>query len=240
MNIVVIGGAGLVGSKLVSNLREQGRDVAAPSEWPEGSELAGILAGAAVVVDVSAPRSIEDEAFVEFTSFTRRLLEEEAAAGVSHHVALSAVGTERLLESSYFRARCAQEKLIEGSSIPYSIVRATQMFELLGCLADADTQASTVRVPPLLLQPIAADDVVRLMTAVAVNTPLNGIVELGGPEPFYLDGLVERLLGAHNDPRKVVPDPHARYFGAVVNGHSLVAGDEAQLGKCSAVRRRIR
>jgi uncharacterized protein YbjT (DUF2867 family)/nitrite reductase/ring-hydroxylating ferredoxin subunit len=237
MKIVVIGGTGFIGSRLVTRLREQGHEAVAAAQESgvaciTGEDVAEALTGAAVVVDVSDPPCCEDEAFVErFTASTRTLLESEAAAGVTHHVALSAVGTERLLESGYFRARCAQEQLIRESGIPYSIVRATQLFELLGGIADAEMRGVTVRVPPALIQPIAAADVIRLVAETAVATPLNETIEVGGPEPFYLDGLLQRILGARNDPRAVIVDAHARYFGAAVSKHSLVACDEAQLGE---------
>jgi uncharacterized protein YbjT (DUF2867 family) len=237
MKIVVIGGTGLIGSKLVTTLGEQGHEVIAAS--PEsgiacvtGEDLAEALTRTAVVVDATDLHGCEDVAFMEFfTASTRTLLAYEAAAGVTHHVALSAVGTERLLDSDYFRARCAQEQLIKESGIPYSIVRATQLFELLSRIADIETRGITVRVPAALIQPVAADDVIRLIAQTAVSTPLNGTIEVGGPEPFYLDGLLERILGAKNDARRVIVDVHARYLGAEVGKHSLVAGDEAELGE---------
>jgi nitrite reductase/ring-hydroxylating ferredoxin subunit len=166
-----------------------------------------------------------------FKTSTHNLLTAEAAAGVRHHVALSVVGTERLLRSGYLRAKLAQEKLIRESSIPYSIVQATQFFEFLSRIADAATHGSAVRVPPVLIQPIAADDVARAVATIATAAPLNGIVEIGGPEPFALDGLIQRVLGARNDPREVIADPHARYFGTELSERALLAGDEAELGQ---------
>jgi uncharacterized protein YbjT (DUF2867 family)/nitrite reductase/ring-hydroxylating ferredoxin subunit len=237
MRIIVIAGTGIIGSQLVTKLRAHGHDAVGASpeagvDTVTGGGLAEALRGAAVVVDVSDSPSFEDAAVMQFfTSSTRNLLEYEVAAGVTHHVALSAVGTERLLESGYFRARCAQERLIKGSPIPYSIVRATPFFEFLGRVADVATHGAAVRVPPALIQPIAADDVIRLVATIAVAAPLNGTIEVGGPEPFYLDGLLQRVLGASNDPRKVITDAHARYFGAELGDRSLVAGDEAELGE---------
>jgi len=166
-----------------------------------------------------------------FKASTHNLVAGEAAAGVHHHVLLSVVGIEHGLQSGYARAKLAQEKLVKESSIPCSIVRATQFFEFLGTIADAATHGNAVRVPPVFIQPIAADDVARAVARIATGTPLNGTVEIGGPEPFYLDGLIQRVLGARNDPREVIADPHARYFGAELKERSLVAGDEAELGE---------
>jgi len=237
MKIVVVGGSGLIGSKLVSMLRRDGHEVVAASrrsgvDAVTGEGLAEALSGAAVVVDVSNSPSFDDAAVMTFfKTSTHNLLTAEAAAGVRHHVALSVVDTERLLRSGYYRAKRAQEKLIKESSIPYSIIQATQFFEFLKRIADAATHGSTVRVPPLMIQPIAADDVARAVAKIATDTPLNGTVEIGGPEPFYLDGLIQRVLGARNDPREVIADPHARYFGAELNERSLAAGAEAELGE---------
>jgi uncharacterized protein YbjT (DUF2867 family)/nitrite reductase/ring-hydroxylating ferredoxin subunit len=237
MRIVVIGGTSLIGSQLVTTLRAHGHEAVAASpesgvDTVTGEGLAEVLRGAAVAVDVSDSPCVEDAAVMQFfTTSTRNLLGYEVAAGVTHHVVLSPVGTERLLESGYFRARYAQEQLIKESAIPYSIVRATPFFESLGKIADVATQGTAVRVPPVLVQPIAADDVIRLVVAVAVATPLNDIIEVGGPEPFYLDGLVQRVLGASHDPRDVIADAHARYFGAQLDERSLIAGDEAELGE---------
>jgi uncharacterized protein YbjT (DUF2867 family)/nitrite reductase/ring-hydroxylating ferredoxin subunit len=234
MRIVVIGSTGLIGSQLVTTLRAAGHEAVAAS--PESDfdcvtceGLAEVLRETAVVVDVSDPPAFEDAAVMAF--FTASLLEHEAAAGVTHHVALSPLGSTDLLESGYFRARCAQEQVIKASRIPYSIVRATLLFENLGKLADVAAHGATVRVPPVLVQPIAAQDVVRLVAATAVAAPLNGVIEVGGPEPFHLDGLVQRVLGASHDSRQVIGDTHARYFGAHPGERSLVAGDEAELGE---------
>src|SRR5262245_30272675 len=237
MKIVVVGGSGLVGSKVVAILTRSGHEVVAASRRSgvdalTGERLPEALSGAAVVVDVSNSLSFEDAAVMKFfKTSTHNLLTAAAAAGVGHHVMLSVVGTERLLRSGYLRAKFAQEKLIKDSSIPYSIVRATQFFEFLGSIADAATHGDIVRVPPVLIQPIAADDVARVVAKIAMGSPLNGTVEIGGPEPFYLDGLIQRVLGAGNDPREVIADPHARYFGTELDQRSLVAADEAELGE---------
>jgi uncharacterized protein YbjT (DUF2867 family)/nitrite reductase/ring-hydroxylating ferredoxin subunit len=237
MKIVVVGGSGLTGSKLVLVLTSQGHDVVAASrrsgvDTATGEGLAEVLNGAAVVIDVSNSPSFEDAAVMKFfKTSTHNLLTAEAAAGVRHHVALSVVGTGRLLKSGYLRAKFAQEKLIKDSSIPYSIIQATQFFEFVTTIADAATHGNAVRVPPVLIQPIAADDVARALAKIATGTPLNGTLEIGGPEPFYFDGLIQRVLGARNDPREVIADPHARYFGTELSERSLVAGDEAELGE---------
>jgi uncharacterized protein YbjT (DUF2867 family)/nitrite reductase/ring-hydroxylating ferredoxin subunit len=237
MKIVVVGGSGLVGAKLVSILRRDGHDVVEGSrrsgvDVVTGVGLAEALRGASVVVDVTNSPSFEDAAVMKFfKTATHNLLAAEADAGVGHHVMLSVVGTERLLRSGYLRAKFAQEKLIKDSSIPHTIVQATQFFEFLGTIADAATHGNAVRVPSVLIQPIAADDVARAVAGIATGTPLNGTVEIGGPEPFYLDGLIQRVLGARHDPREVIADPHARYFGTELNERSLVAGDEAELGE---------
>jgi uncharacterized protein YbjT (DUF2867 family) len=237
MKIVVVGGSGLVGSKLVSMLTRDGHEVVAASrrsgvDTVTGEGLAEALNGAAVVVDVSNSPSFEDAAVMKFfKTSTHNLLTCEAAAGVGHHVVLSVVGTGRLLQSGYFRAKFAQEKLVKDSSVPCTIVQATQFFEFLGTIADAATHGNAVRVPPVLIQPIASDDVACAVARIVTGTPLNGTVEIGGPEPFYLDGLIQRVLGARNDPREVIADPHARYFGTELNERSLVPGDEAELGE---------
>jgi uncharacterized protein YbjT (DUF2867 family)/nitrite reductase/ring-hydroxylating ferredoxin subunit len=237
MKIVVVGGSGLIGSKVVAMLRHDGHDVLAASrrsgvDVVSGEGLTDAVQGASVVVDVTNAPSFEDAAVMKFfKTSTHNLLTAEAAAGVVHHVALSVVGTERLLHSGYLRAKFAQEKLIKESSIPYSIIQATQFFEFLQGIADAATHGTAVRLPPVLIQPIAADDVARAVASVATGAPLNGTREIGGPEPFYLDGLIQRVLGAHNDMREVIGDPHARYFGTELGERSLVPGDEADLGE---------
>jgi uncharacterized protein YbjT (DUF2867 family)/nitrite reductase/ring-hydroxylating ferredoxin subunit len=237
MKIVVIGGNGLIGSKVVTMLTRDGHEVVAASrrsgvDAVTGEGLAEALKGASVVVDVTNSPSFEDAAVMKFfKTATHNLLAGEAAAAVGHHVMLSVVGTERLLRSGYLRAKFAQEKLIKDSSVPYSIVQATQFFEFLSSIADAATHGNAVRVPPVRIQPIAADDVARAVAKIATGTPLNGTVEIGGPEPFYLDGLIQRVLGARSDPREVIGDPHARYFGTELTERSLVPDDEAELGE---------
>jgi uncharacterized protein YbjT (DUF2867 family) len=237
MKIVVIGGTGLIGSKVVAKLREHGDDAvaAAPNTGVNtvtGEGLAEVLKGASVVVDVSNAPSWEDTAVMKFfETSTRNLLASEAAAGVRHHVALSVVGTERLLESGYFRAKLAQENLIKSSSIPYSIVRATQFFEFIKGIADLSTEGNTIRLPPAFIQPMAADDVASGVCRVALGSPVNGTVEIGGPEKFHLDDLVRQALAAGNDPRQVVRDPQARYYGIKVSDNSLIPGDDARLGE---------
>ncbi|MDT3779372.1 SDR family oxidoreductase [Nitrospira sp. MA-1] len=239
MKIVVIGGSGLIGSKLVTKLGEHGYQAVAASPnsgvntlTSEG--LAEVLEGASVVVDVSNSPSFEEKAVMEFfTTSTRNLLTYEAAAGVNHHVALSVVGTERLSESGYFRAKIVQEKLIKRSSIPYSIVQATQFFEFLKSIADISSDGDTVRLPPVLFQPMAADDVASAVGRIAVGQPVNGIVEIGGPEEFRLDELVRRRLATLEDLREVIPDPKALYSGAKISERTLVPGNTARLGKTS-------
>lgn len=241
MKIVVIGGSGLIGSKLVKMLVERGHQAvpASPNSGVNtltGEGLAEVLKGAQVVVDVSNSPSFEEAAATDFfKTSTRNLLTYEAAAGVGHHVALSVVGTERLAESGgiggYFRAKLAQEKLIKESSIPYTIVHATQFFEFVNKIADSETDGNTVRLGPVLIQPIAADDVAGAVGRVATGSPLNGTVEVAGPEQFRLGELVRRTLNALNDPREVIADPHPRYFGAEISERTLVPGDDAQLGE---------
>ena len=237
MRIVVIGGTGLVGSKLVGKLREHGHEAvpASPDSGVNtltGEGLADVLEGAQVVVDVSNSPSFEDEAVLAFfETSTRNLLEAEAAAGVGHHVALSVVGTDRLSESGYFRGKIAQEKLIEGSPIPYSIVHATQFFEFVRSIADAATDGDTVRLAPVLIQPMAADDVAAAVGRTAVGPPVNGIVEVAGPEQFRLDEFIRRGLEERDDPREMIADPEARYFGARLDERTLVPGDDASLAE---------
>jgi len=237
MKIVVIGGSGLIGSKLVNKLREHGYEVVAASpnsgvNTLTGEGVAVVLKGASVVVDVTNSPFWEEKAVMEFfTTSTRNLLTYEAAAGVKHHVALSVVGAERLSESGYFRAKIAQQKLITASSIPYSIVQATQFFEFLNALADISSDGNTVRLPPVLFQPMAADDVASAVGEVAVGPPVNGIVEIGGPEQFRLDELIRRHLSALKDSRQVTPDPKALYAGAKISERTLVPGNNARLGE---------
>jgi uncharacterized protein YbjT (DUF2867 family) len=235
MKIVVIGGSGLIGSKLVALLVGHGHQAvpASPNTGVDtltGEGLAEALAGADAVVDVSNSPSFEDAAVLEFfETSTRNILDAEAAAGVGHHVALSVVGAERVSESGYMRAKTAQEKLIEGSSVPYSIVHATQFFEFATRIADDATEGDTVRVPPVLIQPMAADDVAAAVCEVALAAPLRGTIEFGGPEPLRFEDFVREGLRAAGDQRKVVADPGARYFGARLSERALVPGDGARL-----------
>jgi uncharacterized protein YbjT (DUF2867 family) len=237
VKFVVIGGTGLIGSKLVKKLREHGQEVvaASPSSGVNsvtGEGFADALKGASAVVDVTNSPSWEDAAVLKFfETSTRNLLANEATAGVGHHVALSVVGTERLLESGFFRAKLAQENLIKGSSIPYSIVRATQFFEFVKPIADLSTEGNQVRLPPLLFQPMAADDVASAIARIAMSSPVNGTLEIGGPEQFRLDELARRDLAARNDPREVISDPHARYYGIEVSERTLVPNNDARLGE---------
>ena len=227
MKIVVIGGSGLIGKKVVAILREKGQEAvaASPSSGVNavtGEGLAEALAGAQVVVDVSNAPSWEDSAVLKFfEASTRNLLAAEAAAGVGHHVALSVVGTERLLVSGYFRAKMAQENLIKAGKIPYTIVRATQFFEFVGGIAQAATEGQTVRVPPALMQPIASEDVAAAVADAALAKPLNGTFDVAGPEAIRQDELVRQYLTATGDARKVVTDPAALYYGIAVNDESL-------------------
>jgi uncharacterized protein YbjT (DUF2867 family) len=236
MKIVVIGGTGLIGTRLVHNLRRQGHEVvpASPSSGVNtltGEGLAEALVGAKVVVDVANSPSWEDKAVMEFFETSgRNLLAAEAAASVRHHVALSVVGTDRLLASGYFRAKMAQENLIEASRIPYTIVRATQFFEFVGGIAESASDGHTVRLPPAMMQPIAADDVARALAEVATAEAENGTVEIAGPDLVRMDELVRRFLLASKDTRQVSTDPEARYYGIPVNDRSLVPGDHPRLG----------
>jgi len=237
MKIVVIGGTGLIGSKLVKKLREHGHEAvaAAPNTGVNtltGEGLAEVLKGASVVVDVSNSPSWEDAAVLKFfETSTRNLLNYEAAAGVGHHVALSVVGMERLPEYGYFRAKIVQEKLIKGSSIPYSIIRATQFFEFIGRIADESTEGNTVHLTSALIQPMAADDVASAVARIVVGTPVNGTIEVAGPERFRLDELIRRDLAELNDPREVISDPHALYFGGELSERTLVPDNDARLGE---------
>lgn len=236
MKIVVIGGSGLIGSKVVTTLRGQSHEVIAASPASgvntlTGEGLADALEGSSVVIDVSNSPSFEDDAVMEFfKTSTGNLLEAEAIAGVGHHVALSVVGTDRLPETGYFRAKAAQEQLIETSSIPYTIVHATQFFEFMESIAAAATEGETVRLAPVLVQPMAADDVASAVAKLALGPPLGAVIELGGPDTFRLDEFVREGLHAQQDPREVVADPHARYFGSELDDRTLVPGDGAVLG----------
>jgi uncharacterized protein YbjT (DUF2867 family) len=237
MKLVIIGGTGLIGSKLVTNLRERGHEVvpASPDTGVNtltGDGLAEVLRAASVVVDVSNSPSFEESAVMEFfTSSTRNLLKYAAAAGVTHYVALSVVGTQRIPDSPYLRAKNAQETLIRGGGIPYSIVHATQFFEFVKRIADEATVGSVVRLPSVLIQPMAADDVAKAVARVAVDAPLNGMVEVAGPQQFRFDELIRQGLAARNDSRAVVIDPHAMYFGAELGEGSLVPAGQARLGE---------
>ena len=236
IKIVVIGGSGLIGTKLVNNLRQQGHEVvaASPSSGVNavtGEGLAEALNGAQVVVDVANAPSWEDKAVLEFfETSSRNLLAAEAAAGVKHHVALSVVGTDRLLASGYFRAKMAQEKLIKAAQIPYTIVRATQFFEFVGGIAKNATEGATVRLSSALMQPIAAEDVAAALADVAVAKPMNGTIEIAGPEKIRQDELVRQFLSASGDERKVIIDVHTGYYGVDVNDQSLVPGTNPRLG----------
>jgi uncharacterized protein YbjT (DUF2867 family) len=236
MKIVVIGGTGLIGSKLVKKLREQGQEVVAATPATgvnsiTGEGLANALKGASVVVDVTNSPSWEDAAVLKFfETSTRNLLKNEAAARVGHHIALSVVGTERLLESGFFRAKLAQENLIKASAIPYTIVRATQFFEFVEKIADMSTEDNQVRLPSALIQPMAADDVASALAGIAMGSPVKGTVEIGGPEKVRLDELIRRELASRKDPREVISDPKARYYGIAVSERTLVPNDDARLG----------
>ncbi|MEO5738057.1 MAG: SDR family oxidoreductase [Variovorax sp.] len=236
MKIVVIGGTGLIGSRLIKLLQQRGHEAVAASPSTgvnalTGEGLAEALAGAQVVVDVTSSPAFEDKAVLHFFETSgRNLLAAEAAAGVQHHVALSVVGTERLQGSGYFRAKLAQEALIKAGKIPYTIVRATQFLEFLAAIAQSSTEGQTTRLSTAQLQPIAADDVAAAMADCALGAPVNGMVELAGPERASLSTMVQRYLRATSDPRTVVPDTKALYFGALLNDQSLTPGDNPRLG----------
>jgi uncharacterized protein YbjT (DUF2867 family) len=237
MKLVIIGGTGLIGSKLVNTLTAQGHE-AVPASPDTGVNtltavgLADALQGASVVVDVSNSPSFEEGAVMDFfTTSTRNILQFAVAAGVKHYVALSVVGTERISDSPYLRAKNAQETLIKGGRIPFTIVHATQFFEFVTRIADEATVGPTVRLPPVLIQPMAADDVAEALARAAVSEPVNGTVEVAGPEQFRFDDLIRQGLRARNDPRQVIADNHARYFGAELGERSLVPGDNARLGE---------
>ena len=237
MKIVVIGGTGLIGSRLVTKLNALRHEAIAASpnsgvNTLTGEGLAEVLQSAQVVVDVSnSPSFADDEVMKFFQTSTGNLLSYERAAGVGHHVALSIVGTERLPGSGYMRAKVAQEDLIKKGPIPYSIIHSTQFFEFVKRIADEATAGNSVHLPPVLFQPIAADDVVSALFRVATSAPLNGAIEIAGPERFRFDELIRQRLTALNDPRKVIADPQARYFGAELSENSLVPITEAQLGE---------
>jgi uncharacterized protein YbjT (DUF2867 family) len=237
MKITIVGGTGLIGTKLCNIMREAGHQplTASPNSGVDtltGKGLAEALAGAQVVVDVSnSPSFAEDAVLRFFTTSTQNLLAAEATAGVLHHVALSVVGCERLPDSGYLRAKVAQEKLIRASAIPHSIVKATQFFEFVKTIADACTVEGKVRLPPVDFQPVAADDVARVVAMVATGAPLHGSVELGGPELFRFDELVRQGLADAKDPREVVSDPGARYFGTRLADDSLVPGAGGRQGE---------
>jgi uncharacterized protein YbjT (DUF2867 family) len=236
MKIVVIGGSGLIGKQLVGKLREKGDEVvpASPSSGVNtvtGEGLAQAIAGARVVVDVANAPSWEDDAVLAFFETSgRNLLAAENVAGVQHHVALSVVGTDRMLSSGYFRAKLAQEKLIKESTIPYTIVRATQFFEFVGGIAQAASDGQTVRVSPAMMRPICSADVAAALAEVAVSGPLNDTIDLAGPESIRMDDLVRQYLAASGDTRNVVTDPRAGYFGTPVNDQSLVPVGDTRVG----------
>ena len=236
MKVVVIGGTGLIGSKLVNKLREHGHEAVAASpasgvDTLTGAGLPEVLADAQVLVDVSNSPSFKDAAVLKFfETSTRNQLTAEAAAGVGHHVALSVVGADRAPDSGYMRAKIAQESLIKAGKVPYTIVRATQFFEFVGRIADECTDGNNVRLSPALMQPIAADDVAAGLARVVLEPPVNGTVELAGPEPIRMDELCRRLLTAKHDPRQVTADIHVRYFGAELNDRSLTPGENARIG----------
>jgi uncharacterized protein YbjT (DUF2867 family) len=236
MKIVVIGGSGLIGTKLIARLRPLGHEIVAASrksgiDTMTGEGLAEALAGAQVVVDVANSPSFEDKPVMEFFETSgRNLMSAEKAAGVGHHVALSVVGTERLLVSGYFRAKMVQETLIKESGLPYTIVRATQFFEFVSSIAHSGTAGEKIHLSPALIQPIASDDVADAMADAATGAPVNGMIEIGGPEKIPLDELVGRFLSATRDAREIVTDVHARYFGIELNDKSLTTGDGARLG----------
>ena len=245
LKIVVIGGTGLIGSKVVARLTEHGHEAIPASprlgvNTMTGEGLAAALTGASVVVDVSNSPNFEYATALEFFQrSTSNLLAAEAAAQVGHHVALSVVGTETLSEggdpgtttAGYFLAKLTQERLIEASAIPYSIVHATQFFEFIASIADASTDDGVVRVAPILFQPMAADDVAAGVARVAVGSPVNGIVEIGGPEQLRFEDVIRRVLAATDDPREVVADPSTGYYGIAVTEHTLVPGERARLGE---------
>jgi uncharacterized protein YbjT (DUF2867 family) len=236
MKIVVIGGTGLIGTKLVSRLRQKGHEVVAASpnsgvNTITGEGLAEALAGAQVVVDLANSPSFEDKAVLDFFETAgRNLLAAEAAAGVGHHLALSVVGADRLPASGYLRAKMVQENLIKASGIPYTIVRSTQFFEFIGPIVESCVDGDVIRLSPALLQPIASDDVADAMADATLGAPVNGTIEIAGPEPSPLDKLARQFLNANGDSREVIADVHARYYGTELNDRSLTPGDHPRLG----------
>jgi uncharacterized protein YbjT (DUF2867 family) len=237
MKIIVIGGHGRIGSKIVQTLGEHGHDAVTADlstgvNTLTGEGLAEAFDGADVVIDVSNSPSFEDDAVMDFfQTSTRNILTAEHAARVGHHVALSVVGSDRLPDSGYLRAKVAQEELIEAASIPYTIVRSTQFYEFVESITAAATDGDTIRVPSASIQPVAAEDAARAVGRIAVGTPAGGIVEVAGPKPYRFDELVRYDLSARNDPRRVVADPDARYFGTTLTNGSLLPGENAQLGE---------
>jgi len=237
LKFVVIGGTGLIGSRLVNNLRANRHEAVAASPKSgvnsvTGGGLVHALQGASAVIDVTNSPSWEDtEVLKFFETSTRNLLSYEEAEGVGHHLALSVVGTERLLESGFFRAKLAQENLIKASKNPYTIVRATQFFEFVKQIVDYSTEGNIVRMPPALIQPMAGDDVASALARIAINPPVNGTVEIGGPEQFRLDELARRFLTARQEPRQVISDPHGRYYGIQVSERALIPDNNAQRGE---------
>jgi len=237
MKIVVIGGTGLIGSRLVALLRQRGQEVlaASPSSGVNtltGEGLSEALAGVQVVVDVANSPSFEDAAVMKFFQTSgKNLLAAEAAAGVGHHVALSVVGADRLPDSGYLRAKVAQEQLIKASGTPYTILRSTQFFEFIGRIADEGSDGDKVRVPAALIQPVVSDDVVSVLAEIALGPPVNDTLEVGGPDRFRFDEIIGRVLRARSDQRQVVADRHARYFGTELSDESLVAGGKARIGQ---------
>ena len=236
MKIVVIGGSGLIGKKLVERLRQKRHDVVAASpstgvDTITGAGLAEALTGARVVVDVANAPSFADDAVMRFFQTSgRNLLSAEMTAGIAHHLALSIVGVDRLSDSGYFRAKVAQESLIRASGIPFTIVHATQFFEFIGAIANAGAVGDVIRLSPALIQPVAADDVVAALADLALGPPLNAVAEVAGPEACPLDAVARKFMAATGDKRRVIADVHARYYGAELDDRSLTPGDRVRLG----------
>jgi uncharacterized protein YbjT (DUF2867 family) len=236
MKIIVIGGNGLIGKKLVNGLRERGHEAvaASPSSGVNavtGEGLTDALVGAQVVVDVTNSPSFEDAAVLEFfEKSSRNLLAAEAIAGVGHHVALSVVGADRIPESGYMRAKAAQEKLIKAGGVPYTILSATQFFEFMGAIVQSATDGQAVRLPSAFIQPVMSDDVATALVDITLGEPMNGMIELAGPDRFHFDELIRRFLSANHDPRHVVTDPHARYYNTELDDRTLIPGDNSLIG----------